>query len=299
MVDYDLERIDKIRKLTIISMFTASDYLMKFFALKGGNALNYVYNVNQRSSLDVDISMEGSFEDIGMTMDDIKDTLKSNFEKTFAQHGFEVFDFELEKKPSTMDESQEKFWGGYRVVFKVLQIKKWEELDDIEDKRRQAIPYTLNHRRNFSVDISRHEYCAGKEEKHLDDYLIFVYSPRMIVLEKLRSICQQTKEYAEKIGTHQRRGRAQDFFDIYITINRYDIDLYSSESIEELKEIFKIKRVPLEYLSIIEKDIEFHRDSFQVVQDTVYNPEELRKYEFYFDYVINIADNLSKMLGIK
>ena len=46
----------------------------------------------------------------------------------------------------------------------------------------------------------------------LDDYTIYVYSPTMIAIEKLRAICQQMPEYAL-----QRRpsARARDFYDIY------------------------------------------------------------------------------------
>ena len=38
----------------------------------------------------------------------------------------------------------------------------------------------------FTIDLSKYEYVAGKVEIELDDYAIFVYSPTMIAIEKLR-----------------------------------------------------------------------------------------------------------------
>lgn len=292
MPNFNQERLDKIRKLTIISIFSASDELMKLFALKGGNALNYIYNLNQRSSIDIDISMENSFEKLEMKLKEVENILTNSFKRTFKENGLKAFDIILEKKPHEMSLDKEEFWGGYKLSFKVLEYERWLELKDQEDKdindmRRQAIPFNKDFKRVFTVDISRHEYFKDKQLKILDDYYIYVYSPRMIVLEKLRAICQQTKEYAEIIETHKPRGRAQDFFDIYIILENFsEIDLSSQKSLEELKETFSIKKVPLSIMDRLENYREFHRDSFTAVQDTVFNSDQLKSYDFYFDYVL-------------
>ena len=49
-----------IKKLTIIAMFSDDDLLNRL-VLKGGNALDIVYRLNSRSSIDVDFSMEEEF----------------------------------------------------------------------------------------------------------------------------------------------------------------------------------------------------------------------------------------------
>lgn len=292
MKDFNQERLDKIRKLTIISMFAASDELMDLFALKGGNALNYIYNLNQRSSIDIDISMENSFEKLEMKLKEVEELLTDSFERTFKENNLKAFDIILEKKPHKMSPDKEEFWGGYKLSFKVLEYERWlnlknQEDKDINDMRRQAIPFNKDFKRVFTVDISRHEYFEDRQLKILDNYYIYVYSPRMIVLEKLRAICQQTKEYAEIIETHKPRGRAQDFFDIYIILENFsEIDLTSKKSLEELKEIFSIKKVPLSLLNKLENYREFHRDSFTAVQDTVFNSDQLESYNFYFNYIL-------------
>jgi predicted nucleotidyltransferase component of viral defense system len=52
----DLERQERIKTLVIISLFSDDD-LMNRFVLKGGNALDIVYNVSTRASIDVDVSI--------------------------------------------------------------------------------------------------------------------------------------------------------------------------------------------------------------------------------------------------
>jgi hypothetical protein len=283
-------------------MFAASDDLMELFALKGGNALNYIYNLNQRSSIDIDISMENSFEDLNLKLEEVESVLRESFERTFEENDLKAFDIKLEKKPQKMDSAKEGFWGGYQISFKALELNKWQELKEktdatTNDMSRQAIPFNRESKRKFTVDISRHEYLKERELKLLDDYYIYVYSPLMIVLEKLRAICQQTEEYTEIIETHKPRGRAQDFFDIYVILESFsEINLNSQKSIGNLKEIFKIKKVPISILDQIENYREFHRDSFTAVIDTVFKSDQLKDYDFYFDYVLDKVKSITENL---
>jgi hypothetical protein len=96
MPNFDQDKVDKIRRLTILSMFAASDDLMELFALKGGNALNYIYNLNQRSSLDIDISMKKSFEDLDLKLEEVESVLVKSFERTFVENDLKAFDIKLE-----------------------------------------------------------------------------------------------------------------------------------------------------------------------------------------------------------
>jgi len=52
-----LQRLEEIKRLVIIAMFSDDD-LMDRFVLKGGNALDLAYKVSTRASMDVDLSME-------------------------------------------------------------------------------------------------------------------------------------------------------------------------------------------------------------------------------------------------
>jgi hypothetical protein len=246
--------------------------------------------------------MKKSFEDLDLKLEEVESVLVKSFERTFVENDLKAFDIKLEKKPQKMDSDKESFWGGYQLSFKALELNKWQELKDKEDittndMSRQAIPFNREFKRKFTVDISRHEYVKERELKILDDYYIYVYSPIMIVLEKLRAICQQTEEYTEIIETHKPRGRAQDFFDIYVILESFsEINLISKKNISNLKEIFKIKKVPLSILDKLENYREFHRDSFTAVIDTVFKSDKLKEYDFYFDYVLDKVELITKNL---
>ena len=119
----------------------------------------------------------------------------------------------------------------------------------------------------------------------------------MIVYEKMRAICQQLEDYQDIVPTH-RTPRARDFFDIYIICEHFSLELTKKENLEILKEIFKIKEVPLEYLNKIGDTRDFHRDDFSSVKDTVSPEVKLKSYDFYFDFVLEKAEKISKALGI-
>jgi len=51
-----LSSIDKIKKLVIIAL-VSDDYLMEQLVLKGGNAIDLVYQISGRASVDLDYSV--------------------------------------------------------------------------------------------------------------------------------------------------------------------------------------------------------------------------------------------------
>lgn len=121
----------------------------------------------------------------------------------------------------------------------------------------------------------------------------------MLIYEKLRAVCQQLEDYTKMIRTN-RKGRAQDFFDIYIMLQEWNefprTALFEHKNLLMLNEIFEIKKVPLNFLSKIEQDREWHRDSFNRVQATVDPVYDLKGYDFYFNYVVELANDLLKSL---
>lgn len=173
-------------------------------------------------------------------------------------------------------------WGGYELKFKLIDKAKYEALGgDPESLRRNALVVGPEQQRKFSVDMSRHEYCVGKVERELDDYTIYVYSPEMIVIEKLRAICQQMSEYER--ASH-RSARARDFYDIYKVITAIGLNITQPESIEVMEHIFAAKEVPLGLLAKVRDYREFHRPDWPAVVASV--PERLEEFDFYFDFVI-------------
>jgi len=141
----------------------------------------------------------------------------------------------------------------------------------------------------FSVDISCHEYCRPKKEYDLDGYTIYVYTPEMIVCEKLRAICQQMPEYAKIVTSPSRSARARDFFDICTLVEHFALDLTSGSNQDLLRRMFEAKRVPLDLLHNMSDHREYHRSDFAAVEATVKPGIRLREFDYYFDYVVTLV----------
>jgi hypothetical protein len=176
----------EVRRLTIVALFS-DDHLFEQIVLKGGNALNLVYGLSPRTSLDLDFSMEKDFADL----DDTRKRIFRAVKERFSSAGLVVFDESFEPKPKVPGPNQPPWWGGYELKFKLIAEAGYEALGgSLEAIRRNALVVGPEQQRKFSVDISKYEYCEGRVERELDSYTIYVYSPEMIVVEKLRAICQ-------------------------------------------------------------------------------------------------------------
>jgi hypothetical protein len=279
----------EIRRLVVTAAFS-DDRLLEKFVLKGGNALTLVHELNLRSSLDIDLSMDSDFED----QHDAKFRLFRALDDRFDSAGFVIFDKKFEPKPPPDGSPPHPRWGGYQVEFKMLPKSKYEAYrGDLDRIRREATVIGPMQRRIFRIEISKHEYCGKKSQAELDDYTIYVYTPAMIAIEKLRAICQQTLEYPL---LRTKRGRARDFFDIFVIVTEKGIDLGTEENLELIRHIFSAKDVPLDLLQEIRNYREFHRPDWISVENSV--STRLLPFDFYFDFVLRETEKL-KSLGVE
>lgn len=286
--------LEKIKKITLIAL-ASDDYLMETLVLKGGNAIQMAYKINKRGSFDMDFSMESDFEDI----ENIKNRLQETLEKTFDEYEYAIFDFDFRERPSNLTGDLQTFWGGYKVGFKICSKSDFVSSNgEINDTlRRKAIPLNPNNRSpKLEIEISKFEYVQDKRPIDFDGYTIYIYAPEMIILEKMRAICQQNDEYSEIIHTKTQRERAKDFYDIYILITHFDVDIFKPECKEMLKSIFAAKKVPLEYMNLVYKYKDRHESGFKAVKATVSQSEKTESFDYYFDYVIDIFKQLSETL---
>jgi len=287
-----IEEFEEIKKLAITAMF-ADDDLMDILVLKGGNALDIIYKIAPRSSIDLDFSITSDFTK------DIESKLEESLKTIFSENEYQVFDYSFNPKPN-IPVMIPAFWGGYEITFKVIQKSHYEKLKgNIEALRRNANIVGPKNLKNFRIDISKFEYCLTKQSTDFEGYTIYVYSPEMIIFEKIRAICQQMPEYMHIIGKSHGDARARDFFDIYTVIEHFKIDITSTKNLELLKAIFDAKNVPLNLLNKISEYREFHRPDFYAVQSTVKPHIKLEEFDFYFDYVVDKSQKLLKSLGIE
>jgi len=290
----DVQLLDQIKRLAIMAMFS-DDELFEQLVLKGGNAMDLIHRLSSRASVDLDFSMQHDFTD---GLEAFCGRVERALTKTYRPNGWEVFDVKMEEKPNELPKDMANFWGGYSVEFKLIETDKFEALrGDASNLRRHALK--IGQGQKFLIDISRFEYTLGKKEADLDGYRIYVYSPEMIVCEKLRAICQQMDEYGPVVRRKRRGGaRARDFLDIYILVETLQLDISQEKNRGILVEMFKLKRVPLHFLGLIDNYREFHRVDFPAVTATIKPGEKIESYDFYFDYVLKIVDQLKPLWDV-
>lgn len=268
----------EIRKLVIVAMFS-DDTLLEALVLKGGNALNLVHAIGTRSSVDVDFSIDGDFQDF----EDTKRRILGALGDRFGSAGYRVFDVVFEQRPNIVGLDLNPKWGGYTVKFKIIENEKYEQLQSDLNKLRINATVTgpLQHR-TFTIDISKFEFCEGKQEIIFNDYTIYVYTPSMLAIEKLRAICQQMPEYP--LNPH-KTARARDFYDIYSLVEQTHIDLSTRDSHELVKNIFAAKEVSLALIRKVADVRDLHRGDWPSVRDSVSG--KLEEFDFYFNYVVD------------
>lgn len=260
--------LTEIRKLTIIALFS-DDVLLDQLVLKGGNAISLVHGISPRDSLDVDFSLEADFEDREATLARMERALVSRFNVV----GLIPFDVKLTSQLSEQRENQQPWWGGYQLEFKLIEETRHRSFgSDLDRLRREAFVVGPNQQRIFRVDFSKYEYTTGKVQAEIDNYTIYVYTPAMIAIEKLRAVCQQMEDYAPTGNT--KRPRARDFFDIFMLI----------------RIIFAAKDVPTSLLGNLAQQREYHRLDWPNVRTTVAEP--LKEFDFYFDFVLQEIEPL-------
>lgn len=282
-----------IRKLAIIAAFS-DDVLLEKLVLKGGNALDLIHGVSFRGSVDLDFSMEDDFSEEEFA--GLGERLEKSLRETFESEGYRAFDVRIEKRPPNLTTDAMSFWGGYQIEFKVIEHEQLKAAgNDLDKMRRWSTVVAPGDKKKFRIDISKAEWCGAKRSEEIDGYTIYVYTPEMIVIEKIRAICQQMPEYGRIVHSTSQSPRARDFFDIYELLKKFPIDLTREESLEMVRSIFEAKRVPLEFIGAVESTREFHRQGFEALRDTVRPDADLRDFDFYFDRVVEICNQLESL----
>ncbi|MFZ4680834.1 MAG: nucleotidyl transferase AbiEii/AbiGii toxin family protein, partial [Flavobacterium sp.] len=270
--------IEKIKKLTLRALMS-NETLMYGLVLKGGNALQVVYDITERASLDIDFSIKGDFtkEEFKFLESNLYSILNSEFEK----EGLHVFDVEFIEKPK---QNSVEVWKGYRILFKTIDIDKFN-VENMQESRMKAYTIYDNSSTKFVVEISSYEYTESKKKVEVEGVILYVYTPEMIVFEKIRALCQSMPEYKSIIPTARVKGRARDFYDIWNLCSNFEIDFTSHENKEMLSDIFKAKLVPLEFLDLIEKNKDLQKENWSSVEATI-PTEKNMGFDFYYDFLL-------------
>lgn len=282
--------LDWLRRQFVIAL-AANDDLFELLVFKGGNALALAHGIGMRASLDLDYSLAEeaeSDEELGLV-------LERALSDHLGRHGLTVFDWSFAPRPKSPKDEQSLVWGGYLGEFKVIETSRWEVLEgDLDQARRRAWGVTSRGgaSRKFRLELSRSEYCEGASETDFGEgFAVRAYTPAMIAIEKLRSVCQQMHDYEHST---KRKARGRDFYDIHAVVSEADVNLTSSTNAELIRAIFAAKDVPLRLLSFIKDDLDLHEGEWDDVLNTIPSGRPT-EFQFYADFVVRIVNQLEPL----
>ncbi len=211
-----------------------------------------------------------------------------------------VFDVNMREEPTHLTEEFRAFWGGYKVDFKIIDAETYQKLAGDKSKLRMAAMTVVDDDgKKFPIEISKYEYVDEKVAEIVDDLTVYAYSPRMLVAEKLRAICQQMPEYTNVLKKH-RSPRGRDFLDIHTVAEYFKVDFGSPGFHQTVKKVFQAKRVDLGLLAKIadEATKEFHRPDFVSIAPTIRPGFELQEFDFYYNYVVGKCRTLESLWNV-
>jgi predicted nucleotidyltransferase component of viral defense system len=252
-------KIEEVITETILAIFQSSD-LADCLLLKGGSALRLFDHQASRLSIDADFSIESELDD----PESFFALIKSCVERRFERHKFDVIDFKSNKKPKTSPENRPDWWGGWGCEFKL--VNQMHRKKTHRTKQRNAFVPDGANSPKITIDISEYEYCGARRTRTVEGIKIMGYSRELLVLEKLRAICQQHPEYEFRLS----KNRSRDFYDIFVLTSDMD-EAFIKKCTHHLANVFAAKAVPLQILKALwnEEFIDEQGRGFEQVKDTV------------------------------
>ncbi|MBC7540163.1 MAG: nucleotidyl transferase AbiEii/AbiGii toxin family protein [Bacteriovorax sp.] len=258
----------------------SNDYFKNEIYLKGGQAVRLVENIDHRFSSDIDFSTSGKIEKPEEFFVFTRDILKGHF-NSFGLH---VFDCTWIRKPKVRSNGLPDFWSGWQLEFKLIDNAK-STLEGGLKSKAALVPRNTNSPK-ITMEISEFEYCGSVQKVKIQGSEIKAYSRILIILEKVRAICQQHPDY--KYSGNKQRTR--DFYDIANLISKSlkedkaSIDLFYEEAKKHIGNVFMAKEVPLVMLDKIFSDdfLEIQRKGWTTVEATT-TSHGRQSFDFYVE----------------
>jgi len=252
-------KIDEVIKETIIAIYSDPAPSINLF-LKGGSAMRLFDNLTSRLSIDIDFSIDAAVDDETGFFND----MESKIGRRFRELNFDIIDFNCIKRPKKKSKGQPDWWGGWVIEFKIVSYVHQGKTPEVQRKN-ALIPVGANSSK-ITVEISEHEYCKNGRTKSINGVEILGYSRELIVLEKIRAICQQHPDYLYKSS----KNRSRDFYDIYELTANADDD-FTHRCSHHIEKVFNAKGVSVEFLRSLwdEEFIDIQRKGFDQVRNTV------------------------------
>jgi predicted nucleotidyltransferase component of viral defense system len=287
--DFLMIDMDNIITNILVAIYS-NDVLNEKLYLKGGQALRLAHDLKSRFSADADFSAQDGFTDKDLFFTHLRDSLYNQF----LSIDLILIDFKYLRQPKVKKEGSPDFWGGWAVEFKIVD-KKHIALK-IESQRRNAIVPEGSESPKIKIDISEYEYCDSVETLKIQGVEVSTYSLILLVLEKVRAICQQHPDYKLKGNT---ANRARDYYDIERLFDKViranGKESFLTEAAKHFDKVMAAKEVPLD---LLEKIFE---DSFVSIQSSGWNSvkatvnEKIDDFEYYNETLKNLISDLGEI----
>ena len=266
-------KIDEVITEAIIAIYQSNE-LSDLLILKGGGAIRLFDGLDSRLSIDADFSTKGA-----ISAEVLYTAINTNVARAFDALGYDVIDLRVERRPKKRRKGFPEKWGGWSCKFKLVDSKHGDKTQ--ETRRRNALVPEGANSSVIELDISEYEFCGKQRKRRLHKTWVKAYSREMLVLEKIRAICQQHPDYPYR---QQSKNRARDFYDIYQLTNDINND-FVSRCRRYLKRVFDAKWVSLELLEKLWDDefVDEIKRGFPQVRDSVKG--KLYDFDVYLEHL--------------
>lgn len=281
--------IDHVIETLLLAIYS-NKMLADKLILKGGQALRVKEKLINRFSADADFSTPQNIENTEIFFE----LLHTALSKEFHDQGYYVFSFKFTKRPKTLKTGAPDYWSGWGIEFKIIEANK-RNLSKEKLDREALIPDGAISPR-ITLDVSEYEYCGSIEKIKIghSDVVATSYSRTLLILEKIRAICQQHPKYPHKNSDQ----RARDYYDIERlwekSLQQDDETFFIEELQAHVRSVFAAKDVNTNLLvAIFEADfIEIQRSGWAQVVDTVKG--RLQNFDYYVETLRRIVAYLPK-----
>jgi predicted nucleotidyltransferase component of viral defense system len=282
-------KIDYVIETTLIAIYS-KDVLSEKIYLKGGQALRIKEQLTNRFSADIDFSYPDKIENEDVFFHLLENAIKEEF----FQNNLCLFDFKATKRPKRKSDGAPDFWSGWAIEFKLIEEQKRNL--EIEQRRREALIPDGTASSKITIDISEYEYCNSVEKVTVKGVDINVYSRTLLLVEKIRAICQQHPKYPHKAP--DQRGR--DYYDIERLWSKVlqsgDPEAFLNDCAKHIQPVFDAKEVDLDFLEkIFEKEfVDLQRLGWKAVKDTVAG--DLQSFDYYNETLATLITDIKKRI---
>lgn len=266
--------IEDVIDESILAVFR-DPILSRHLVLKGGSAIRMLENDRSRLSIDADFSVRKSIRSANTFFARMEKALN----RTFASLGYCVIDFRATPRPKRRKPEMPSWWKGWLCEFKLVD-RNFASFS-LETQRRRALIPTRANSSVIEIEVSEHEYCGLDRKERIRGVEVHGYSRELLVLEKLRAICQQHPKYRYR----SKKNRARDFYDIHRLCRGRMGPEFIRRCRKDLPAVFGAKDVPIELLQAL-WDTDFlavQQRGFPQVRDDV--ESAVREFDVYVEFL--------------